>query len=333
MKKLTRALVEGLSALALVSAFGGIASAGAADLWKGYCFISSSAHPDYKHLESFAAKIEEISKGAIRTKINVGGSLPIPGTSITQAVGDGIITFAHDGFYTGNLPIGEITRLPLLLPDYETYTRARAKIEPVLAEALAKKGVTLLASYNFPMQTIWGVSKLTSTDDLAEMKIRVGNPPVAEFMKRHGAVGITLATADVAPALERSVVQGVVTASAGGGKLWGDMLKYNYRMPLNYDLMLVIANKAAFEKLPADMQEKIRAAARESADSLSAALGSMEDKVTEDLKAKGTVVTIPTAEEIASARKRMADYWQTWAEGIGPDAKALIAAVESEITK
>jgi len=324
----TKWMVAGVS-LALVAL--ATPAAHAAKLWKGYTFISSTAHPDYKFLESLAADLEKIGQGALRTKVNVGGSLPISGTSITQAVGEGIVTFAHDGYYTGNLPIGGISMLPMLIPDHAAFLRAKEKIEPVLAAELAKKGVTLLATYNFPVQTIWGVSRIASVKDLKGLKIRVGNAPVAEFMRRQGATPITLATADVAPALERSVVDGVITASAGGGKLWGDLLRSNYRLPINYDLMLIIANREAFEALSVDQQRKIKAAAKASADGLTAELAAMEDRVTADLKAKGLDVVLPNPGDIAAARTLMHAYWSEWAKGVGPQATELLGQVESTI--
>ena len=191
------------------------------------------------------------SEGRIQTKVNVGGSLPIPATAVTQAVGEGTLTFAHDGFFTGNLPIGALPTLPLLMPTHQDFLKAMEILEPYLAKELDKMGVTLLATYNFPLQTLWAVSKLTSTADLKGKKMRVANVPVSDFMRRFDATPVTLGTPDVAPALERSTIEGLVTASAGGGRLWGDMLKYNYRLGLYYDPMLVIVNKQAFEKASA----------------------------------------------------------------------------------
>jgi TRAP-type C4-dicarboxylate transport system substrate-binding protein len=324
-------LAKSLSLAALAIALGAAPSAQAASMWKGYSFISSTTHPDYKHLESLADEIEKIGQGDIRTKVNVGGSLPISGTSITQAVGDGVLTFAHDGYYTGNLPIGGISMLPMLIPDHDAFLRAKEKIEPVLASELAKKGVTLLATYNFPEQTIWGASEITSLNALKGSKMRVGNAPIAEFMLRNGATPITLATADVAPALERSVVDGVVTASAGGGRLWGDLLHSNYRLPLNYDLMLIIANKDAFDALSAEQHEKLRAAAKASADSLTAELADMENKVTQELQEKGLNVVQAEPQDITSARELMIEYWDTWAAGVSPQAKELLNQVKNAV--
>ncbi|MFV0513785.1 MAG: TRAP transporter substrate-binding protein DctP [Jhaorihella sp.] len=302
-----------------------------AENWKAYSFISVASHPIHLSLEALGKEIEEVSEGKISVKVNVGGSLPITGTSITQAIGDGILTLAHDGYYTGNLPIGAISMLPMLAPDYDAFQRMVGKVEPALAEELLTKGVTLLATYNMPSQTLWGVGELRGLDDLEGLKLRVGNVPIAEFARRQGAIPVTLASGDVAPALERSVVGGIVTASAGGGRLWGDMLKYNYRLPLNYDLMLIVVNTEAFESLDPELQEKVREAARKSAAQLTADVAALEDSTTEELKTKGLVVTLPTDEEIRQAREGIRNYWPEWAKNVGPDAEKLLAEVISAV--
>lgn len=306
-------------------------NASAQPVWKGYTFFSTTNHPDYQHLEKLANEFARMSNGRIQTRVNVGGSLPIPGTAVTQAVGDGTLTFAHDGFFTGNLPLGGLTNLPLLVRTHEDFRKAVAILEPYLAKELDKKGVKLLATYNFPIQTIWAVNKLNALSDLKGKKMRVNNQPQADFMRRFEATPVTLATPDVAPALERSTVEGLMTASAGGGRLWGDMLKYNYRLGLNYDLMLIIANKEAFEKLPPDMQTQFVDAARKDATDLTKELADSEDQVTQQLKSKGMVVTLPDDAIRQEAVAKVREYWDQWAKGAGPEAVEVLGKVRAEI--
>lgn len=320
-----------LLSVVLMLASGAASPVLAQQMWKGYTFISASNHPTYTHLEKLAKEFAQISEGKIQTKVNVGGSLPIPGSSITQAVGEGTLTFAQDLFFTGSVPLGGLTMLPMLVPTHEDFLKAVAILEPYLAAALDKKGITLLATYNFPQQTIWGVSKITSTEDLKGKKIRVGNIPISEFMRKFGAIPVTLATGDVAPALERSTIEGVVTASAGGGRLWGDMLKSNLRIPLNYDLVLIIANKKAFERLPADLQKKFKEAAQKDAVELTKDIASSEDETTQQLKAKGLVVTIPSKESQKAIALQMRDYWDQWAKSTSPEAVQVLAKVRAAL--
>jgi TRAP-type C4-dicarboxylate transport system substrate-binding protein len=320
------ALLVGIVSMALAPG-----SASAQAVWKGYTFFSTTNHPDYQHLEKLANEFARLSDNRIQVRVNVGGSLPIPGTAVTQAIGDGTLTFAHDGFFTGNVPIGGLTHLPMLTPTHDDFRKAVAILEPYLARELEKKGVKLLATYNFPLQTIWAVNKLTSLADIKGKKMRVNNQPQADFMRRFEATPVTLATPDVAPALERATVEGLTTASAGGGRLWGDMLKYNFRLALNYDLMLIIANKDAFDKLPADLQAKFVEAARKDALELTKELADSEDEVTAQLKGKGMVVTVPDDSIRNEAAGRVREYWDQWAKNIGPAAVEALAKVRAEI--
>jgi hypothetical protein len=45
------------------------------------------------------------------------------------------------------------------------------------------------------------------------------------------------------------VVDGVLTANTGGGNTWKDLLKFNYRIGVNYFNSVVIANKDRFAKV------------------------------------------------------------------------------------
>jgi TRAP-type C4-dicarboxylate transport system substrate-binding protein len=328
ISKTFRAALFGIASVIMI---GQPASAFAQATWKGYTFFSATNHPDYQHLEKMANEFARLSGGTIHTKVSVGGSLPIPSTAVTQAVGEGTLTFAHDGFFTGNLPIGALPTLPMLMRTHEDFRKSMEILEPYMSAELAKNGVTLLATYNFPLQTIWGVSKITSNADLKSKKMRVGNLPTSEFMRRFGATPVTLGTPDVAPALERSTVEGLITASAGGGRLWGDLLKYNYRLSLYYDPMLVIVNKKAFDKLSPDLQRKFREAARKDAAELTQELADSEDDVTAKLKAKGMVVTVPGDAERKEATDRIRDYWDQWAKSVSPSAVEALAKIRAAI--
>ena len=326
LRALSAALFSGIVSITLATSL-----ASAQTVWKGYTFFSTTNHPDYQHLEKLANEFARLSDSKIQTRVNVGGSLPIPGTAVTQAVGDGTLTFAHDGFFTGNVPLGGLTNLPLLTPTHEDFSKALVILEPYLARELEKKGVKLLATYNFPIQTLWAVNKLTSVADIKGKKMRVNNQQQADFMRRFEASPVTLATPDVAPALERATVEGLMTASAGGGRLWGDMLKYNFRLGLNYDLMLIIANKDAFDKLSPDLQAKFVEAAKKDAAELTKELADSEDEVTERLKSKGMVVTVPDPAVRTEAVARVREYWDQWAKGVGPVAVEALAKVRAEI--
>ena len=114
--------------------------------------------------------------------------------------------------------------------------------------AYDKKGVTVLTTYYFPVQIAWSSKKLTSLDDFKGQKIRATSPEQIEFLKRFGANGLTVGAPEVPSALERGVVDGVLTANAGGGKVWKDLLKYCYEIGLNFFEANIIVNKEALRQ-------------------------------------------------------------------------------------
>ncbi|MCC7274076.1 MAG: TRAP transporter substrate-binding protein DctP [Alphaproteobacteria bacterium] len=307
------------------------APADAQTLWKGYTFIPSVTHAAFKNLEAMGAEFAKVSGGRIQVRSSAGGQLPVNATSITQAVGEGIITYAQDGFYTGNIQIGALPFLPMLAGSYEDFRKIVDLLRPYLDRELDKRGVKLLATYNFPQQTIWWTSDLTGIEQLQGRKLRVANNPQAQFFQQLGAIPVTLGSPEVASALQRGVVDGVITASAGGGLLWGDMFKSNYRVTICWDNFLIIVNKEAFEKLPADVQPKIVAAAQQHAEALSKELAESEVTSTEMLKGKGIKFHMPTDDVVKAMTARAEPVWNDWAKGVGPQAVEALAKARQAI--
>ena len=121
------------------------------------------------------------------------------------------------------------------------------------------------ASTAYPFQVIWGKNKITSLADIKGMKLRVTSVEQGEFVRRFGGVSLPLGSPDVAAALDRGVVEGVFTASSGGGLTWHDLLKYRYGFPTSYVNSTLVVNREAFEKLPPATQKILRDAGADAA--------------------------------------------------------------------
>jgi TRAP-type C4-dicarboxylate transport system substrate-binding protein len=321
-----------LKALAIAGAvLTSAAAAEAQSLWKGYTFIPSVTHAAYKNLEAMGADFAKEGGGKFQVRTSAGGQLPVNATSITQAVGEGVVTFAQDGFYTGNIQIGALPFLPMLASSYADFQKVVAILMPYVEAELDKKGVKLLATYNFPQQTIWGTFELTAMDQLQGRKVRVANNPQAQFFQLLGAVPVTLGSPEVASALQRGVVDAVVTASAGGGLLWGDMFKSNYRVTICYDNFLIIVNKETFQNLSPDVRAKIEASAKRHAAALSKELAESEITSTEMLKGKG-IKFMTAPDDVTKALSAKAEpVWNEWAKGVGPQAVEVLAKARQAI--
>jgi TRAP-type C4-dicarboxylate transport system substrate-binding protein len=303
----------------------------AAETWDCYTYIPNAQVIAAHNLETMLAEINDGAKGELAIRMHLGGTLSINAANITTAVSDDVIQIADDTQYIGSIPVAGVLRLPLLASDHEEYARAYDVLRPYIEAALAKKGVTVLASYSYPAQVLWGRRKIESLADLKGLKIRVTSPEQAEFVKRYGAIAITLGTSEVPASLDRGIIDGVITAASGAGYLWRDLLKYNYGLGTNFSDSLIIVNAERFDKLPPALQATLRAVTTKAAAQTTADMQREETVLTQKMKDAGMVVTPARAEDAAEARTRMAPYWDEWARTKNSTARGALAKVRASL--
>lgn len=286
-------------------------------------------------MEKMVSQFEADMGGAAKVKLNVGGSLPIKGGNITQAVAEGIVDISGDAFYAGNLPIGGLMFLPALFLNSDDLQKGYDAAEPYMRAALAEMGVELLTSYWYPLQVLWSRDdNLDSLDKLKGMKTRVSSPEQGEFIKRFGGIPVTLGSPEVVPALQRGIIDNVITASSGGGRTYRGNYKSTFRIGPNLHMSLIIANKKTFDALPADAQNALVKAAKDATAWAIVELEAGEETWTETFQTEDNVkVYYPTEEEVASVLSTMKSYWPEWAEERGPDAVEALGKVLEALGK
>jgi TRAP-type C4-dicarboxylate transport system substrate-binding protein len=171
--------------------------------WKGYTYNSSIVNAGAAGMVKIGKEVEKETNGDLKIQVHLGGSLPIKATNITQAVADGVIQFAADGFFLGNITIGGVLRLPMLLTNIDDYMKAVEIMKPYLDRDFAKQGVLVLGRYHYPLQVSWSIKRLTCLADMAGQKMRVTSPEQGEYVKRFGAFPVTIGAPEVASALQR----------------------------------------------------------------------------------------------------------------------------------
>lgn len=301
--------------------------------WTAYTYSSVSTTAAVKGMKRIAEEVDKATQGGLKIQLHLGKTLQIKSSDITQSVGDGVIDFAADYFFSGNVPIARVLNLPMLIENDEQWDKAFAAMEPTLRKAFAKQGTVLLGSYRYPKQIIFTTFKINSLNDLAGHKIRVTSPEQGEFIKAFGGAPITLSGSEVPTALERGVIEGVLTASAGGAKRWHEFLPYNYRFPVNYGNSMIIANAKAFNALPPKQQDALRQIVAQEGNKISDEFIEDEDKQMKFQAGKGMTIVQPQAGDTAVAVKKLAPYWEAWAKANGPDYQAALQLVRTAIGK
>ena len=325
----TLAFVAVCLAGVLTETFG--ASSAAAETWQAYTYNPAATMPANQGLARMFDRIKKESGGALTIELHLGGSLPIDPTSITSAVSSGVLAMADDGMATGNIPIAAIAKLPLLLLTPDDQAKVDRVLLPILTKAYADKGITLLGSYWVPFQVPFSRRKLTSLDDIKGQKIRVTSVEQGEFVRRFGGYPVSLGSPEVATALASGVIDGTITASLAGGRIWQDLLRYRYGMPVSYADSFIIVNTRLFQKLSPKLQAIVRSVVQDEDRAMTISMRQEDDDVTKKMATQGIIVTAASPQDIAKARARMSSYWGQWAHAHGPQAVAALAKIRAAL--
>jgi TRAP-type transport system periplasmic protein len=302
----------------------------AAEQWSFYMHQSAPNFATSRGAKLFTEEIEKATGGELKVRLYLSGTLQISASNITQAVGENVVQLGDDLFNSGNIQVAGIPRLPMLIQSYDDFTKADAVLKPYIEKSFAEKGSTVLASYTYPLQFMWGRKKIESLEDIKGMKLRVAQPEQGEFVRRFGGVSITMSAPEVPSALDRGVVDGIFTAGVGA-VLWKDLLKYGYVLIVNVNNSYFIANSDAYKKLSPDLQAKLRKVAEETARWDQETMQKEEAESVEVLRAAGYTFTNAKPEEVARAVDAMKPYWDEWAKSRGPDIVEALGKVRTAL--
>ena len=328
MKRLTLYRLARAASALLIGAC--VALPASAQEWSLYTFMPS-LNASAKRVAVMLDDINKATGGKLSIRMHMGGSLQINTTTISQAVADNVVQMGDDSFFVGSVPIGGVLHLPLLVRNYEEFAIGSKILDPYIDAAYKKKGVILLGKYHFPPSVVWSTKKLTGLGDLKGQKIRTVTPEQREFLVKFGSTGVTIGSAEVAPALERGVIDGVLTSSAGGGVLWKDLLKYNYRFPVSYPQSVLIVNAEAFGKLAPEVQARVRKIVADAAPSITQVMRDEEDSLTKKFAAEGMVVTPVPPTQVAEVSAKFPAFWESWAKARGPETVEALQKVRKAL--
>jgi TRAP-type C4-dicarboxylate transport system substrate-binding protein len=295
--------------------------------------MPSPTHPAYAGLEKIAKDVEAITDGKVTVQCSVGGSLPIKSDTIAQAVSDGVINLAGSGFDTGYVPVAGLFSVPGLFSNEEELAKGYEAARSILEGEFAKRNIVLLGSYHYPRQVLWSTTEIPSVEALKGVKVRANSPENAEFIKRFGGIPVTMATPDVASALQRGVFPTVITAAAGAGQLWVDMLRHVTDIGPSYTVSFVIVGKPSFDALTSDQQMALREAVAKETTWISGQMREQNETLLAKFQGEGLKVVPGTPEDETQIIETMRPYWSEWADARGEAAKAALDAAKKAIGK
>ena len=293
---------------------GGLARA--AEQWNFYMHQSAPNFATSRGAKLLTEEIDKATNGDLKVRLHLSGTLQINASNITQAVERAWSSSAT----TCSIPATSRWRHSAPAdadPILRGFRQSRLGAQALYREAFGQKGSTVLSSYSYPMQVIWGRKKLESRSTTSKAWLRVAQPEQGEFVRRFGGTSITMSAPEVPSALDRGVVE-IFTAGVGA-VLWKDLLKYGYLLVVNVNNSYFIANTDAYRKLfqPAGALRKV---AEDTARWNQDTMKKEETESQGTLAAAGYTLTNAKPAEIARAVDAVKPYWDEWAKTRGPDA-------------
>lgn len=147
-----------------------------------------------------------------------------------------------------------------LNPDIGSLRRSVAAYRPHLQATLRERhGIELLAVYTYPAQVVFCNKAWSGLDGLKGRRVRTSSATQSDWVEALGATPVAMPFAEVMPSLRAGHIDCAVTGTMSGNTIGLDTLtSHLHPMALTWGLSVFVANRAAWEALPADLQTLLR---------------------------------------------------------------------------
>src|SRR5580765_669119 len=203
--------------------------------------------------------ITEASKGAITADITPLDQMGVDDKTMLRLLKLGVMDFAGMDIskMAGDDPRFEACDLAGLTLDPDKARAACNAYRAVIDRQMQKNwGAKLLAFGGNTPQVFWCRDVISGLDGLKGKKVRVFNNTMRDFLAGVGATAVSMAFAEVVPALNNGVVDCGVTGSLSGNTAgWPEVTKSLYPLSLGWSINIVAVNLNTWNRLPKPVQD------------------------------------------------------------------------------
>jgi len=319
--------------IALALAFATTLSATAATTIK-IATIAPDGTAWMKEMRATGDAIKKETDGRVELKLYPGG---VMGDNATVLRKIKIGQLQGSAFTGGEASVitkdAEIYTVPFLFRSQEEADKVRAKVDPLLKDAVRKSGFELLGLSGGGFAYLMSTKDIKTRDDLKNAKVWVpqGDEIADLTFKTAGVTPIPLPLSDVYTSLQTGLIDTAANTDAGAIAFqWHTKIKHVVDMPVIYVVGEVLVDKKTFDALSAADQKVV-------SDEFSAGFARLEKinrsdntSAREALKAQGITFFSPDAAERARWEGVGAETYKqlTAQHAFSPDLqKALDAAL------
>jgi len=201
-------------------------------------------------------RIKARTNGFLSVKVVPSGVLPIKPADWMKAVktGDLQMSLLGGDYHAPDYPFMALLNVPYLYSNKYEKRLVWDAARPVVQREMHKDGIHVLKYRPASIQSL-NISKDMDIFNLKGLKIRSYAKPISLIIETMGATPVTMASAEVSTALERGMLDGVLTTASAILQLgWTKPLPYTWDIHLLNTLWVVVVNDKLWHSLPIEVQ-------------------------------------------------------------------------------
>jgi TRAP-type C4-dicarboxylate transport system substrate-binding protein len=203
--------------------------------------------------------IPQASGGKVTATFAPMEQLGVKGRQVLRMTKLGVVDFGAGDVskIAGDDPVFEGCDLAGLALDIDTARKACQAWLPTMSRAAQKLFNTkFLAVGTNPPQVVWCRVPITGLNDLKGKKVRVFNKTMTDFMQAIGATAVSMAFAEVVPALRRGVVDCAVTGTMSGFTAgWPDVSTHQFQVYMGWSINYQSVNQDSWNRFGPELQK------------------------------------------------------------------------------
>ena len=304
--------------------------------WK-YYHITPPMHHDVKTMREFAKEVQEKTHDQLQITVYSLGELPYKPTEAVSIIRDGFVDAGVlvSDFVAGEIPIFNLTNLPMLITNADEQTQAMKILVPYMERELNKRGLKLLFwRYNSQKSLFGRGTPVTNLEDIKGKKIRTFGSADAQFIKSLGGIPVTMPSTEVSTAMQRGVMDAfIASAFYSVGLRWDELCDWAYLMNITAITSYECANMKSLEKVSEANRKILFDTAAKYHDRWREDIIALENKARESMAKDGKKMTEMSQEDRRTATEIIKPYWEKWAASVGPDAVEALQKVREVLNK
>lgn len=209
--------------------------------------------------------LPEASGGKLTANAKPYTELGMSGFEVLRVLKLGAFDAVHalTSYTSQDAPPMEGIDLAGVIQDFDTYRKAIDAYRPIIARELAAKyNAKLLMMYAFPSQQLWCNFKGGGKVKLADVKgkkIRSYSTTQNDLIQGLGASSVTIAFAEVVPALQKGVADcGITGTMPAYSAKWWQVANTNIRIRIGYGATFMAMNMKVWNSLADDTKKLIQ---------------------------------------------------------------------------